>query len=282
MSDPNEPPRPDDSAGSGDASAPLPPPPPPSGESPYGGAATGGGDYGTPPPPPPAGGAPYGQPAPGAYSATDAIGYGWNKFKSSPATLLVPVLVIGIVVLVISYLLQVLLVNGMTDSDSGLGVVLFAAALSGAITGLAVQVLTAGLVKGGFKVADGREFSIGQLFDGWDKAQVVVAALIIGVLTFIGTFLCYFPALIVGYLTQFTIPFIVDKNMSATDAIRASFRLCVDNLGATILWYLLAIVCFIVGAILCLVGLLVAAPVVLVGLAYTFRRLQGETVSPAA
>ena len=245
----------------------------------YGGGYGGYGGYGTPPPP---GASPYGQPAPKAYSAGEAIGYGWNKFKASPATLLVPVLVIGIVVLVISYLVRVLLVDGLTDSDSGLGLVLLAAALSGAVTGIIVQVLTAGLVKGGFQVADGREFSLGQLFDGWDKAQVVIAAVLIGILTFIGTFLCYFPALIVGYLTQFTIPFIVDKNMSATDAIRASFRLCVDNLGATILWYLLAIVCFIVGAILCLVGLLVAAPVVLIGLAYTFRRLQGEPVSPAA
>jgi uncharacterized membrane protein len=282
MSDPNEPPRPDDSAaGSGDAPPPPPPPPPP-GDSPYGAAGAGGaGGYGTPPPPPP-GGTPYGQPAPNAYSAADAIGYGWNKFKAKPAALLVPVLVIGVVILVISYLIRLIVVGGLTDSDSGLGAVLFAAALSGAVTGLIVQVLTAGLFKGGLLVADGRDFSMGQLFDGWDKAQVVVAAVIIGVLTFIGTFLCYFPALIVGYLTQFTIPFIVDKNMSATEAIRASFRLCVDNLGPTILWYLLAIVCFIVGAILCLVGLLVAAPVVLIGLAYTFRRLQGEPVSPAA
>jgi len=211
-----------------------------------------------------------------------AIGYGWNKFKASPATQVPTLLMIGIVILVISFLIRLIVVGGMTDSDSGLGAVLLAAAISSAITGLIVQVLTAGLLKGGLNVADGREFSMGQLFEGWDKAQVVIAAVIIGVLTFIGTFLCYFPALIVGYLTQFTIPFIVDKNMSATDAIKASFRLCVDNLGATILWYLLAIVCIIVGAILCLVGLLVAAPVVLIGLAYTFRRLQGEAVSPAA
>jgi len=166
MSDPNEPPRPDDSAaGSGDAPPPPPPPPPP-GDSPYGAAGAGGaGGYGTPPPPPP-GGTPYGQPAPNAYSAADAIGYGWNKFKAKPAALLVPVLVIGVVILVISYLIRLIVVGGLTDSDSGLGAVLFAAALSGAVTGLIVQVLTAGLFKGGLLVADGRDFSMGQLFDG--------------------------------------------------------------------------------------------------------------------
>jgi len=195
----------------------------------------------------------------------------------------VPTLVIGIAVLVVSWLVQVIVVGGMTDSGSSFSAVLVAGAIASAITTLIVSVLSAGLYKGGFAVADGRDFSLGQLFEGWDKLQVFIAALIIGLLTLVGTVLCYFPALLVAYFTQFTIPYIVDKNMSATDAISASFRLCTNNLGPTILWYLLAILCFIAGAIVCLVGLLVAVPVVLVGLAYTFRRLQGEPVAqPAA
>jgi uncharacterized membrane protein len=192
------------------------------------------------------------------------------------------VLVIGIAVLVISFVVRLIIVGGMTDSGSNLGTVLLAAAIAGGITSLITQVLAAGLYKGGADVADGRDVQLGGLFEGWDKVQVIVAAVIIGVLTLIGTLLCYFPALIVGYFTQFTLLFIVDKNLSATDAIRASFRLCVDNLGPTILWYLLALITVIVGAVLCLVGLLVAIPVVLVGLAYTYRRLQGEPVVDAA
>lgn len=267
MSDPNEP----------------PPPPPPSGDSPYGGAGGhgdggyGDGGYGAPPPPPPGGG-PYGQPASNPYSPSDAWSFGWRHFTASPWRLLVPTLVIGVAVLVISFLVRLIIVGGMTSSGSSLGTVLLAAAIAGGITSLITQVLAAGLYKGGAEVADGRDVQLGGLFEGWDKVQVIVAALIIGVLTLIGTLLCYFPALIVAYFTQFTILFIVDKNMSATDALRASFDLCVNNLGATILWFLLALVTVIVGAILCLVGELVAIPVVLVGLAYTYRRLQGEPV----
>lgn len=267
MSDPNEP----------------PPPPPPSGDSPYGGAGGhgdggyGDGGYGAPPPPPPGGG-PCGQPASNPYSPSDAWSFGWRHFTASPWRLLVPTLVIGVAVLVISFLVRLIIVGGMTSSGSSLGTVLLAAAIAGGITSLITQVLAAGLYKGGAEVADGRDVQLGGLFEGWDKVQVIVAALIIGVLTLIGTLLCYFPALIVAYFTQFTILFIVDKNMSATDALRASFDLCVNNLGATILWFLLALVTVIVGAILCLVGELVAIPVVLVGLAYTYRRLQGEPV----
>jgi uncharacterized membrane protein len=290
MSDPNEPPRPDESgAGSGNAPPPppggeAPPPPPPTGANPYGAAGEGSGaggygdgGYGAPPPPPPGGG-PYGQQAPNPYSPSDAWSFGWRHFTASPWTLLVPTLVIGIAVLVVSFLVRLIIVGGMTDSGSSLGVVLLAAAIAGGITSLITQVLAAGLYKGGAEVAGGRDVQLGGLFDGWDKVQVIVAALIIGVLTLIGTLLCYVPALIVAYFTQFTILFIVDKNMSATDAIKASFQLCVNNLGATILWFLLAAVTLIVGAILCLVGELVAIPVVLVGLAYTYRRLQGEPV----
>jgi uncharacterized membrane protein len=214
------------------------------------------------------------------YSPADALRFGWRHFTASPATLLVPVLVIGAAVVVVSFLVN--LIVGAAGSDRSFGAALLAAALASAIVSLITQLLIAGLYKGGASVADGRGFSLGEVFEGWDKAQVLIAAVIIAVLTLIGTILCYFPALIVGYFTQFTLLFIVDKQLSALDALKASFRLCMDNLGPTIVWYLLAVICLIVGAVLCLIGLLVAAPVVLVGLAYTFRRLQGEPVAEPA
>jgi uncharacterized membrane protein len=225
--------------------------------------------------PPP--GDPYGRPQPAAYSPSDALRFGWRHFTASPATLLVPVLVIGAAIVVVSFLVNLLV--GAGGSDRSFGAALVAAAVASAIISLIAQLLIAGLYKGGASVADGRGFSLGELFEGWDKAQVLIAAVIIAVLTLVGTILCYFPALIVGYFTQFTLLFIVDKQLSAMDALKASFRLCMDNLGATILWYLLAVVCLFVGAVICLVGLLVAAPVVLVGLAYTFRTLQGQPVA---
>jgi uncharacterized membrane protein len=66
------------------------------------------------------------------------------------------------------------------------------------------------------------------------------------------------------------------------DAIKASVSLVTSRIGETILFYLLAAVVLVVGAILCLVGLLAAVPVVLAGAAYTFRVLNNEPVAPAA
>jgi len=312
MSDPNEPPRPggqSDGSGDGSGDAPAPPPPPPSGESPYGAPAGAGdspygapagaggdGGYGAPPPPPP-GENPYGQPGPGAYSPGDAIGYGWNKFKSSPSTLLVPMILVWLVLVVAAVLLEILVYSTLLSTHDCTKVVLgnqvaaqcspsfvtqlFGTALISAILIVVFNLAAAGLYKGATHVTDGKPFSMGQMFDGWDKTQVAIAALIIAVATAIGSFLCYLPGLIVGFLTMFTMLFVVDKQMKAVDAIKASIKLVTDNLGQTILFYLLAAVCILVGACLCLVGLLVAAPVVLIALAYTYRRLQNEPVVPA-
>jgi uncharacterized membrane protein len=290
MSDPNEPVAP---TGSGDEATP-PPPPPPS-DSPYGEpGGTDPGGYGAPPPPP------YGQTAPdpyggsGAYSPTEALSYGWRKFSASPATLLVPMIVVFVGIVVVAVIVELAIFSTLTSTHSctdtifgqrvqtqcgpGLLTRLFAAGLAGAIINLVAQLLAAGLYKGATHVTDGKPFSLGMMFEGWDKTQVVIASAIIAVATFVGTILCYFPALIVGFLTQYTLLFIVDKQLSAVDAIRASVKFVTDNLGSTLVFYILAVIVLAIGAILCGVGLLVAAPVALIGLAYTFRRLQNEPV----
>ena len=183
------------------------------------------------------------------YSAIDALGYGWRKFFASPGTLLIPILVVGVALLVFSVIIELLIgatllgnhdctrtvTNGATtirltgECGPNLFVRLLGAAIASAIVVAVVQVLTAGLYKGATHVTDGKPFSVGQIFDGWDKAQVAIAALIIAAATFVGTLLCYLPGLIVGFLTGYTLLFIVDKQMTAVDAIKASVSSC----GAT-------------------------------------------------
>ena len=300
MSDPTEPPRPegsDDQAPPAAPALPLSPPPPPVTGDPYGGASdAGAGGYGTPPP-----ANPYGQPVPGGspdrpYSAPDAVSYGWRKFFASPGTLLVPVLLVFVVLIVVEVLLYVVLYNTLLGTHDCTQTIfgqqvngqcgpsfilrLFVTAL---ITGLVTVVWSfaaAGLYKGALAVVDGRPFSMGQMFEGWDKGQVAIAAVLIGAATAIGSFLCYIPGLIVGFLMMFTLLFIVDQQMQAIDAIKASFKLVTDNLGQTIVWALLAVVVYVVGFVACCVGLLVAIPIILIGLAFTYRRLQNEPVAP--
>jgi uncharacterized membrane protein len=248
------------------------------------------------PPPPPA----YGAPPAGAggYSPVAAIQYGWAKFTKSPSTLLVPALVLLVVMIVIEGVIYALLnatllgthactktvFGTQLDTQCGpsLPVTLLGAAISSGIAAFLQAAFGAGLIKSALNVVDGREVNVGDIFEYARKPEVLSTAGVLAVLGFVGTLLCYFPAIIVSFLTVFTMFFVVDKGLSGVDAVKASVSLVTSKIGDTILFYLLAAVVLIVGAILCLVGLLAAVPVVLAGAAYTFRVLNNEPVSPAA
>jgi uncharacterized membrane protein len=148
--------------------------------------------------------------------------------------------------------------------------------------GVVAQIISAALIKGGLDVTDGKSPGIGELFEGWDKTQVLIAALIVGVGTAIGSILCYLPGIIFAFLAQYTQYYVVDKQMTALDAVKASISFTTGNLGSTLVFYLLAAVTALVGGLLCGVGLLAAIPIILIGQAYTWRRLNNEPVSPIA
>ena len=291
------PPTPPGDPGDPGGGTPPPPLPPPQGPpSPFGSGQAPpppyGGGYA---PPPPGGG--YAPPGEQPYNAPDAFGYGWNKFKAKPSEMLVPILVVFLAVVVIQAVVQLLLratllaTNDCTTTVAGqsvraecgpnLFVSLLGAALAAFVSSLIVQALGAGLFKNALNVADGRPASLDQVFTWAVKPQVIGTAALVALITFVGTLLCYVPGLIAGFLLNWAMFFVVDKNLSPVEAIKASVSFTTGNLGPTLVFYLLGVVAFIIGAVLCLVGLLVAAPVVLIGAAYTFRRLQGEPVTPA-
>jgi uncharacterized membrane protein len=282
------PPPPENPYGTG-AGQPPPPPPPPN--QPPSSGPGGYGDAAPPPPPPPGPG------GGGAYSAPDAFSYGWAKFRAKPAELLVPVLVVVVVIIVLEIIVQILLratLLGTHDCTStifgqsvqtqcgpGFFISILGSALAGLVVSLIAQVLGAGLIKNALNVVDGKPASLGEIAAWASKPQVITAALIVAVATFVGTILCYVPGIIVAFLLNWTMFYVVDKGMAPMDAVKASINFTTSHLGDTIVFYLLGIVAFIVGAILCLVGLLVAAPLVLIGAAFTFRRLNNESVTPA-
>jgi uncharacterized membrane protein len=233
------------------------------------------------------------------YSATSAISYGWRKFWASPGTLLVPMIVVFVGLVVAALIVDFVVVGGFfgkTECSAGVnpgGQVstdcgqpfwrqLLGAGLGAAIISVITQILAAGLYRGATRVADGKDFSLGQLFEGYSKLQVVYAAIIIAFVTGVATILCYLPGVLISFFTSFTLFFIADEHedrqLEAAEAIGASVKLVWHNFGHMLVFFILAAVVLVIGALLCGVGLLVAGPVVLLGAAYTYRRLQGEAV----
>jgi uncharacterized membrane protein len=210
------------------------------------------------------------------YRARGALDYGWAKFQASPATLMVPMMVVFVGLVVTGLALQLILAR--VDTGSGLTGALLVTGLFSTVMFLVYQLSAAGLYRGALQVVDGRPFGIGELLDGWDKQQVLIAGVLTALAVGVGTTLCVVPGLVVAFLTQFTLLFVVDRGMSAVEAVRASVDLVRRHLGAAVVLFLLSAAVTLLGAVLCGVGLLVAVPVVLIGYAYTFRRLQDQPV----
>lgn len=270
------------------------PPPPPGGypppPSPQGGYA-----------PPPPFGAPYpgapGYPGPAQYSVGDAFSWAWNKFSKNGAALVVPTLVYVLAVAVVAGIFFGLAMalapeqmtaydtseNGFSYSTSAsLGPASIVLIILGYIVLLVLGAAIASAYIGGvLDIANGRPVSIGSFFKPRLIGPYIVVSLLVGILTAIGSLLCVIPGLIVAIFMMFAHIALLDRNMPAIDAMKASVDLVKANFGPAFMAWLVSIVIVLVGELACGVGVLVAIPVALLFQVYTYRRLSGGQVAPA-
>lgn len=311
-STPPEPPRP---PGGSDTPPPPPPgaPPPPPSTPPGGGGpgdSSGGwgspppggpGDpngpsgWGTPPPPPPGGpggygggpGGGYGR-GPESYSVGNAFTYAFEKFKANWGPLVLITLLLLVASIVVNLLSQLIFggVGGATvDPETGqieggglFGVAMILSLLSSALVFAVQLVIQSGIIKGALSLSRNEPLSIGSAFNGINWGQVVLASVITGAMIFVGLILFIIPGIVIAFLTSYTLYFVIDRNMSAIDAIKASFTMVKDNVGQLLLFFLATLAAVIVGACLLGIGLLAAIPIVVLAQVYTFRTLNGDPV----
>jgi uncharacterized membrane protein len=243
---------------------------------------------------PPAGGPGYGGQQP--YNVGEAFSWAWNKFSKNPAALIVPTLVYGVILGVIygiAYGVAIALApapeatyssdaNGVSYSYSSGG--MGAASIAVLIIGYAVLLVVGAVVQSAYisgllQIADGRQVAIGDFFKPRNVGAVILASIIVGVLTAVGS-LCIIGGIIVALFLMFTIVALLDRNLGAVDAVKASFDIVKDNIGNAIVAYLVMAAVLLVGAIVCGIGLIVAAPVAALFEVYTYRRLTGGPVAP--
>lgn len=260
---------------------PPAPPPPPSG--------------GTPPPPPqpPAG---PGEPQP--YSAGDAFTYGWTKFQANAGQMILAALAIFVGALIIfgvGFFLIFGVFAGETEcierdsaygycteyGTSGLGFfgTMVLTSLISAVFFIYAQVVAAGMIRAALNVTDGQPFRTADVFKFDNIGPVVITSVLVGAGVAVGSILCYLPGLVFGFFASYSLYFLIDQKLDPIAAIKASFSFVNKNLGATIIWYLISLVVGAVGYLLCGIGLLVAVPIIIVGTAYTYRKLNGQPVA---
>jgi uncharacterized membrane protein len=287
----------------------YPPPPPPQGGGypppPPPGAA------GYPPPPsgypggpgagyPPAGG--FGQPggypqaggyATGApYSIGEAFSWAWNKFTKHPAELLVPTLVFGLIYAALQGIIQFVTGSLTTVDSSSAGAYDYSASFSmgaggilASIVGGIIMLVVMGVIQSAYiggmlDIANGVPVTIGSFFRPRSVGNVIIASVVSGIIVGVGIFLCIVPGIIAMIMLLFTTVAVLDRNISGIDGITTSFNIAKANFGPTALTWLVTVALAIVGALVCLVGLLVAYPLISLITVYAFRRLSGGQVAP--
>jgi hypothetical protein len=246
-------------------------------------------------------GAPGGRP----FSVTDAYSYGWKKFTENwqPYVLaLVVFAVVGGVLYGIYYAIlglfgafaadtaegsftvdpvtgELIYSGGSGLGGAGLfgGLILFGLlSLAFAIYGWIVQ---AAIIRGTLATSAGQPVDFKTFFATDKIGAIIGGGVLVGIMTSIGFVLCYLPGVVVMFLSQYFMFFILDRQLGVIDSIKASWSFVFNNLGPLILVFLLGLVAYFVGAMLCGVGLLAAIPVIVLAQTYAYRLLQGQAVA---
>jgi uncharacterized membrane protein len=253
-----------------------------------------------PPPPetPPPGGYGYGAPMPPTpggpeWNLGDAVSYGWKKFQENVGQIIIAAIVLVVAFAVVGGIgiaIQAVLTSdaechfnsaGTLVCDEGSGFLwrMIVGAIVAGLLFVVGQIIGAGIIRGALGITEGKKFEVGEIFKTEQLGPVVVASLLVGVATTIGYALCYLPGIAVAFLTSYTLFFVIDQNMSPVDAIKASFDFTTKNLGNTIVWYLVGGIIAIAGIIACFIGLVVTIPLVIIGTAFTYKKLTGQPVA---
>ncbi|BDH55985.1 hypothetical protein [Tsukamurella sp. PLM1] len=183
--------------------------------------------------------------------------------------------------------LSVLGTSSSVDGSFMVSATGFSAMLGFALVQLVLQILfavvQASFFSGLLDIADGKPVEIGSFFKPRNLGQVVLAGVIIAV---VSSVLSLIPILggilsiVIGFLVMFAVPVIVDRGLPAVDGIKEGFALIQKDFGNSILVYIIAALISFVGACLCGVGLLVAAPVAALLVVNAYRRISGGQVAP--
>jgi uncharacterized membrane protein len=235
------------------------------------------------------------QPASGhqPYSIGDAFTYGWAKFQQNLGPILLGliayIVVVGIITTIWSLIAAALFTPSTEQqmeallTGQGMGRSVFGGLLYFGFTAivgfLGFVIIQAAVVRAALALTRGETIELKTLFEFDNLPQLLIGAIVVGVLTGVGSMLCYIPGLIVAFFTQFYVHFVIDQKMSGIDAIKASFAFVNSNLGTLVGFYLASVAAYVLGALLCGIGLLVALPVVFIAQAYTYQRLRGVPVA---
>lgn len=200
---------------------------------------------------------------PSRVSAPGALSAGWEMFKNNP----LPWVLITLASTVASLLLSQL----ATTDSMGLALIVQLASIA---VGMLFQAFT---VRGALLEVDGHKPGIGDFFKLHNFGWFVVAAILVFIASLIGFFALIIGMFVVLFFLYWTQYFVIDRNMTATDAIISSFNAIKSDAGNLLALALLNVLVIFAGAIALMVGLLVAIPVTTLASVFAYRVITGPS-----
>jgi hypothetical protein len=224
-------------------------------------------------PPLPSGPGELGAPQP--WAVGEVIGTAWEILKKQAAPLVVATMIGGAIQGLPGQLPGILSALQIVKPDSAEYWEIFG------VTTLVGQIIGAwincGMVKIYLDAARGREPHVPDLFSGGRRFFPIVGAyLLIFVVVFFGSVLLVVPGIIAGLGLSMTQYYVIDREMSPTEAMRASWEAMKGHKGRMFGFMWAAFGIMLVGMLACCLGVMAAAPTIGVAMAIIYLRVSGS------
>ncbi|MGZ5384229.1 MAG: hypothetical protein ACXW1Y_09285 [Acidimicrobiia bacterium] len=198
------------------------------------------------------------------FSTGEALSYGWKKLQENVGPLLTAALAI-LAVNVIFWLLGSGFLGGLFK-----------------LIGWFVSILISmGVIRIALKIVDGRPVETADLFQRADQAlPYFIASVIVGIMVGIGFIFLIIPGIYLAITFGFFGYNIVDKEHGIVESIEQSAAITRAQKGDLFVFGVALFLFNLAGAIALGIGLLITVPVSMLALAYVYRKLSGEPVTP--
>lgn len=138
--------------------------------------------------------------------------------------------------------------------------------------------LFVGLQFAAYEYAETGQTSFASLFSGFKKfGQLFIVGLITYTLTFLGACLCLVPGLVAAAALMCAPQIVMNEDMKAMDAIKASIERSKAHLGSLTAFILVGGLIVMAGVLVCCVGFFVTLPIYYAAMALQYRELRPVT-----
>ncbi len=225
----------------------------------------------------------------------DVIGEAWRLFQQQMGTWIVAVLVVVVCYVAVAIVFGVLgagmsIGAGQLGPRGAAGAAAFQGTagalrmLQSAINLIIQYFFMGGLVRMALRQIRGEPIAVGDIFTVTDViGPLAVAAILVTLAQYVAICALCIGFFIVGGLLMFTVPLVVDRRMSAVEAMGESWNaLKGDIIMATLFFFVVQIVFPIVGACACCIGYLFLFPLVPLSTALLYRDFFLGGMQPAS